>query len=150
MGRGIAAAALAAGYRTTIVDPNAKALQEARSAILRRLHRERSATANGQLTATSDLDEAVRTAAIVIEAVPELLELKRELFQLIDETAPTEALLVSNTSTISIGQIAERCLRPGRVIGMHFFNPVHRMPRWALVIRWGRSSSLTWSDSTRA
>jgi 3-hydroxybutyryl-CoA dehydrogenase len=128
MGRGIAGAALQAGYRTTLVDVDAAALERAGAAI--RSH----APEGADLALSGDLEAAVADADAVVEAVPELLELKQELFARIGAAAPRTALLATNTSTISVTRIAERCLNARRVIGMHFFNPVHRMPLVEVVV----------------
>lgn len=71
-----------------------------------------------------NLKSAVENADLVIEAVPEIFELKKKIFQQIDESAPVHALLASNTSSISITKLAAVTNRPKRCIGMHFFNPV--------------------------
>jgi 3-hydroxybutyryl-CoA dehydrogenase len=126
MGRGIAAAALAAGYETMLVDVDPHALDAAREAIARRAGRE-------PLVCTA-LEPAVAGAAVVIEAVPELPALKRELFARLGECASGKALLATNTSTISVSLIADACARPERVVGMHFFNPVHRMALVEVVV----------------
>jgi 3-hydroxybutyryl-CoA dehydrogenase len=73
------------------------------------------------------LAEAVREADLVIEAVPERLELKREVFAQVAREAPAHALLGTNTSSLSVTRIAEATSDPTRVVGLHFFNPVHVM-----------------------
>ena len=70
------------------------------------------------------LDEAVSDADLVVEAVPEIFELKRQIFEEIDKSAPEHTILASNTSSISITKLAAVTDRPGKFIGMHFFNPV--------------------------
>jgi 3-hydroxybutyryl-CoA dehydrogenase len=112
MGRGIAAAMLAAGLETTLVDVDPEALERAREVVP---------------NVTSELEAAVADVDVVVEAVPELVELKRDLFARLDRSARDGALLVTNTSTISVTLVAQACAQPERVIGMHFFNPVHRM-----------------------
>lgn len=143
MGRGIAAAALKRGFATTVVDVEQAALKAAREAIERRLGhdldgREASERLRG-LELTSDLKAAVSDAAAVIEAVPEVLELKLEMFGLLAAAAPREALLATNTSTISVSRLAEACGGSPRVVGMHFFNPMHRMALVEIVV--GRATS---------
>jgi enoyl-CoA hydratase/3-hydroxyacyl-CoA dehydrogenase len=81
-----------------------------------------------RIAPTSDLQTAVEGADFVIEAAPESLELKRELFQKFDEWAPAHAVLATNTSSLPITQIAEAIGHPERVVGMHFFNPAVMMP----------------------
>jgi 3-hydroxybutyryl-CoA dehydrogenase len=73
------------------------------------------------------LRDACSDADVVIEAVPEKLELKREIFEAVDRAAPARALLATNTSSLPVGEIADAVREPARVVGMHFFNPVHLM-----------------------
>jgi 3-hydroxybutyryl-CoA dehydrogenase len=122
MGRGIAAAAIAAGFRTALVDTDGDALERARATI--EAHVPQAADA---LTLSTALEAPARTAAIVIEAVPELLALKQALFARLDRVTAADTVLATNTSTIPITAIAADCARPERVVGVHFFNPVHRM-----------------------
>ena len=79
------------------------------------------------LNATSEMSEAVRDSDIVIEAVPEKLELKRSIFEELDGLAPSHTILATNTSGLPISEIAAHTTCPERVIGMHFFNPVPLM-----------------------
>jgi 3-hydroxybutyryl-CoA dehydrogenase len=143
MGRGIAAAALGGGFSVTVVDVDRDALQAARAAIARRLERDLDAARAEQrledLALGSDLDAAVAGATAVIEAVPEVVDLKLDVFARVGAAAPREALLATNTSTMSITRVAEACGNPTRVIGMHFFNPVHRMALVEIVV--ARSTS---------
>ena len=81
----------------------------------------------GRLRASDELAAACARADCVIEAVPERLELKRELFAAVDRAAPAHALLATNTSSLPIAEIATSVGAPGRLVGMHFFNPVHVM-----------------------
>jgi 3-hydroxybutyryl-CoA dehydrogenase len=78
----------------------------------------------GRITTSQNLAEAAQAADLVIEAAPERAELKYSIFGTIDESAPPHTILASNTSSISITEIAARTQRPDRVIGMHFMNPV--------------------------
>ena len=80
-----------------------------------------------------DLAEALSDADLVVEAVPESLELKRQVFEKADALAPGHAVLATNTSSISVAAIAAATDRPGLVIGMHFFNPVALMPLLEIV-----------------
>jgi 3-hydroxybutyryl-CoA dehydrogenase len=121
MGRGIAAAALGAGYPTAVVDVDRDAL-----AALGRDHPD--------LELHTQLEAAVGDASVVIEAVPEVLDLKRDVFARLRRAAPAGALLASNTSTMSVSRLAEACGSSPRVIGMHFFNPVHRMALVEVVV----------------
>jgi len=86
-----------------------------------------------KLSAVSDFSEAVQDVDLVIEAVPEILELKKEIFVQLDQLAPPNAILGTNTSGLKISDIAEVTSRPEMVIGMHFFNPVPIMKLLELV-----------------
>ena len=87
---------------------------------------EKQATMN-RIRGNSSLEEAVSDIDFVIEAVPEVLSIKREIFKKLDENAPKAAILASNTSTLNITEIASVTKRPDKVVGMHFFNPVAMM-----------------------
>jgi 3-hydroxybutyryl-CoA dehydrogenase len=143
MGRGIAQAAAQAGYPTALFDaaPGIPAL--ARREVEATLEK---GIARGKLTADAkaatlerlrletELARAVADADLVVEAIPENLELKRDLFRELDARAPATALLGSNTSSLSIADIAEVVEKPGRVLGIHFFNPVHLMRLVEIVV----------------
>jgi 3-hydroxybutyryl-CoA dehydrogenase len=92
-----------------------------------------------RLSAVDDLAAACRDVDCVIEAVPERLELKREIFGVVDASAPARALLATNTSSLPIAQIAEAVKDGSRLVGMHFFNPVHVM-KLVEVVRHPRAS----------
>lgn len=138
MGQGIATAALQAGLSTVVVEVDPATLDRAREAISRRVERilgaEAAIEALGRLRFTGDFDEAVADAAAVIEAVPEITDLKLDIFRRLGRAAHADALLVSNTSTISISRLAGACAGSPRVIGMHFFNPAHKMPLVEIVV----------------
>jgi 3-hydroxybutyryl-CoA dehydrogenase len=129
MGRGIAIACVSAGLPTTLVDVDvavaAAAVESATASIAKRTP---DVDVGALLTTSDDLDVAVKDAAAVIEAVPEILPLKLDIFERLGRFAPDDALLASNTSTMSVTRLASACARPARVVGMHFFNPAHRMP----------------------
>ncbi|MGI8618623.1 MAG: 3-hydroxyacyl-CoA dehydrogenase family protein [Gemmatimonadaceae bacterium] len=136
MGQGIAYAAAVAGYRVAITDASPAAVSRAMDAIrlsvrggLERgkLSREEHDDALARITGEATLSDAVSEAAIIIEAVPEILPVKRTLFAKIEMTGTDAALLASNTSSLSISEIASAVGTPGRVVGLHFFNPVHAM-----------------------
>jgi 3-hydroxybutyryl-CoA dehydrogenase len=147
MGRGIAAAALGAGFETTLVDVEPGALEQARNAIAHRLERDDGSRERlGSLHLETELETAVAGADVVIEAVPELPELKREIFARLRHAARPNALLATNTSTISVSRIADACAGSDRVIGMHFFNPVHRMPLVEVIVA-GTTSEQTLADA---
>jgi 3-hydroxybutyryl-CoA dehydrogenase len=133
MGNGIAQLAAMAGDDAVIRDVDQPALDRARAAIETslarfvkrgRLSQEESDAALARVRLTTDLDAAVGAAAVVIEAVPEILELKREVWQDVVRHAPAEALLGTNTSQLSITSIAAALGADGpRLVGIHFFNP---------------------------
>jgi len=132
MGAGIAQLAAAAGARTLLHDPVPEARERGLAQIADGLERWRAKgrleREPGEVAAAAELDELAATG-LVIEAAPERLELKRELFAALSEIAPG-AVLASNTSSIPITAIAGAAADPGRVVGMHFFNPA---PVMALV-----------------
>ncbi|MEX2543030.1 MAG: 3-hydroxyacyl-CoA dehydrogenase family protein [Trueperaceae bacterium] len=124
MGGGIAAMCLAAGYRVRLYDPSREALERARKRIAKR---DEQAEAEGRLDLHYQLEGAAESCDLLIEAVPERLELKREVFQRADVAAPAHAIFASNTSELSITAMAGATKRPDRVVGMHWFNPPERM-----------------------
>jgi 3-hydroxybutyryl-CoA dehydrogenase len=89
--------------------------------------------AKARLQTSTDLDAAVAEADLIIEAVPESLELKRSIFGRVDALAPAHAMLATNTSSLPVTEIAAATKRPDKVIGMHFFNPVAVMKLLELV-----------------
>jgi len=96
-------------------------------------------TTLGNLSAVTTISEAVTGADLVVEAAPESMDLKESIFSEVDATAPDHAILATNTSSLSIAQIAAVVKDPTRFVGMHFFNPVHIM---ALVeVVWGPETS---------
>jgi 3-hydroxybutyryl-CoA dehydrogenase len=131
MGRGIAQIAALGGYETVLYDPlpgvaesSAEELRKAfgKGAVRGRWSEEDAAAAAQRVQATEDVEE-MTGAELAIEAAPERLELKREIFSRLAETLGPEATLASNTSSLRIGEIAEGVPHPERVVGMHFFNP---------------------------
>jgi 3-hydroxybutyryl-CoA dehydrogenase len=136
MGAGIAQVCAAAGCRTTLFDVDDDALERGFDRIRRNLDKgvelgkvsaqEHHDTLN-QLQGGHDLSSAVERADLVVEAAPESLELKQKIFRHVDTASPAEAILATNTSSLSIGAIAGAVRDPGRLVGMHFFNPVHLM-----------------------
>jgi 3-hydroxybutyryl-CoA dehydrogenase len=134
MGRGIAYAAAVAGYDTTLYDASPAALEqgmaEARALMEKGVAAGKLAAEardQARLAPRSDLDGSVVEADLVIEAIPEDMKLKTETFARLDALTRAEAILASNTSSLSITEMAGATKRPDRVVGMHFFNPVHRM-----------------------
>jgi 3-hydroxybutyryl-CoA dehydrogenase len=132
MGRGIAIAALANRFDVALVDVAPGVLEQAQERVSDYFSRHPQPD-RGALRTVTSLEECPDTADVVIEAVPELLELKLDLFRQLKDASP-KTLLVSNTSTISITALAEACGGSARVIGMHFFNPAHRMPLVEVVV----------------
>jgi 3-hydroxybutyryl-CoA dehydrogenase len=129
MGRGIAVACVTAGFPTTIGDVDAAVLAAARDAATTSIaKRDPEVDVDALLSTSDDLERAVKGAGAVIEAVPEILPLKLDIFERLGRFAEPDALLASNTSTMSVTRLAGACARPERVVGMHFFNPAHRMP----------------------
>lgn len=136
MGLGIAHVAALGGCATRLYDAFPEALERARATIERNLAKgvERgkvdaadAEAALGRLTAERELEPALAGADLVIEAVPEEMALKVELFGRADALAPAHALFASNTSGLSITEMAAASGRAERFAGMHFFNPVHVM-----------------------
>jgi 3-hydroxybutyryl-CoA dehydrogenase len=133
MGHGIAQVAAAARYRTLLVDVDPAALARGMRGIESGLDRavekgkldpEERGAILARVTAATDLEAAAAGADIVIEAVPESLDLKRDLFRRLDAAAPPRTLLATNTSSLPVSEIAAATRTPERVVGMHFFNPV--------------------------
>lgn len=136
MGRGIAHAALTGGFETRLYDTSPAQLETARQTIEQLIARgvERGRTPppeadamRQRLRLVASVAAAVEGAELVIEAVPEQIDLKLALFQEVERTAPRTAVLASNTSALSLTEMAAVLAAPGRLGGMHFFNPVHRM-----------------------
>ena len=136
MGNGIAHVCAQAGLRVTMVDMEQDLLERALNTIFKNLDRQvRKEKITGEekdaaldlISATTSLKEAASEAQLIVEAVPEKLELKEKIFTELDEEAPEDAILATNTSSISITQIAAFTKRPEKVIGMHFMNPVPMM-----------------------
>jgi 3-hydroxybutyryl-CoA dehydrogenase len=136
MGHGIAYAAAAAGFDATLFDVSEPALASARERIeslaaggvARGLMTADDARAlAGRVRSTADLPAAVSTADFVIEAVPERLPLKLDVLAAVQRHAREDVVIASNTSSLSITEMASVLDNPGRAAGMHFFNPVHKM-----------------------
>lgn len=132
MGNGIAQVAARAGYRVVIRDMEEEFLQRGLAAINKSLNRdvekerlseEEKQSILGRINTTTDPD-ALRDASFVIEAITENLELKTELFKTLDQITRPDAILASNTSSISITKLGAATKRADKVIGMHFMNPV--------------------------
>ena len=142
MGRGIAYAAALGGYRTILEDISAAMLEAGLSYIRQTLDEgvERSKVTAQQkehalkhLSTAGSVEDACREADVVIEAVPEDMELKIEIFTLLDKFAKPDSIFASNTSSLSITEMAAVTCRPEKCVGMHFFNPVPKMKLLELV-----------------
>ena len=136
MGRGIAHVACLGGFDTFLQDISGEMLKQASTAIrgnfdkaveLGLVTQEKAESALERLQTFTDVEEAVAEADFVIEAVPEVMKLKLELFAKIDRICRPETHFASNTSSLSVTEMAAATKRPPRFIGMHFFNPVHKM-----------------------
>jgi 3-hydroxybutyryl-CoA dehydrogenase len=136
MGHGIAHASAVAGYETRLFDVSDVQLEKAWSQIAGILNKPvelgKSAAADADaalrlLQISSDVARALDGADVVIEAAPERIDLKLHLFEDIERHAPASAIVATNTSALSITEMAGSLANPGRVAGMHFFNPVHKM-----------------------
>jgi len=153
MGNGIAHVAAQNGRSVRLVDVSPDVLDGAMATIGKNLDRQMKkglidedgkAAVLGRIETGSDLAAGVADAHLVVEVVPEKLDLKKQIFATLDEAAPAGAILATNTSSISITQIASFTGRPEAVIGMHFMNPVPVM-KLVEVIR-----GLATSDETTA
>ena len=142
MGRGIVHAAALGGFRVTLQDVDSGVLEGALEGIQKEMQKavERDRIDEGEvrgglerISPTESLEEAVKEADLVIEAVPEEMELKLEIFGRLDKLCPERAVLATNTSTMSPTEIAAATNRPERCIAMHFFNPAHKMKLVELV-----------------
>jgi len=136
MGSGIAAVLVSAGYQVALFDPLERARQHAAGRVAKSAGDEGAAA---RFSVRAELPAAVSDADLVIEAVPEVISLKREIFGLLDEHAPPQAVLATNTSELSVTMIAAATSRPESVVGMHWFNPPERM-RLIELVRGVRSS----------
>ncbi|MDE2652603.1 MAG: 3-hydroxyacyl-CoA dehydrogenase family protein [Gemmatimonadota bacterium] len=136
MGRGIAQVVAAAGHEAVLYDVDAGQLERALAGIAATLDKgvrlgkvaeaDRDA-ALARLAGTGTLREAVKGAELVIEAVPEVMALKKEVLAEVEAVAEPRTYLATNTSSLSVSEMAAGLRRPGFVVGLHFFNPVHIM-----------------------
>lgn len=142
MGTGIAHAFAGAGYATVLVDSSAEALDRARAAISKilddgvRLGKVEAASAEAsksRLSVEADLTRAARGAALLVETVSEKLDVKKAVVAQAAAVLADGALVATNTSALSVTEIATAVPSPERVVGMHFFNPVHKMKLVELV-----------------
>ena len=142
MGHGIAQVAAASGIDAVLHDVSPKAIEMGMAAVHANLIKglekgkitpAQKVTVLQRLHAGPDLAEALAGTDVVVEAVPENLELKQKIFSAVDALVDPGVLLASNTSSLPITRIAEATARPERVLGLHFFNPVHLMPLLEIV-----------------
>jgi 3-hydroxybutyryl-CoA dehydrogenase len=136
MGRDIAQAAALGGYRTILEDLLPNALRRAETEIranldksveLGKVNTADADAAFSRLEYADSVDQAARDADLVIEAVPEEMESKIEIFTMLDKICRPTTILASNTSSLSVTEIASVTYRAKKCVGMHFFNPVHKM-----------------------
>ncbi|MGD6992213.1 3-hydroxyacyl-CoA dehydrogenase [Sutcliffiella horikoshii] len=136
MGRGIAYVSALGGYHTTLIDVKEEQLAGARKEIeiiiskgleKGKLTDQAAGELRDNLFYSAQLEEAVKVANLIIEAVPENMDIKKSVYEQIDKVAPAQCYFASNTSTMSPTEIGSFTSRPEKVIAMHFFNPVHKM-----------------------
>jgi enoyl-CoA hydratase/3-hydroxyacyl-CoA dehydrogenase len=151
MGHGIAEVALLSGCKVALRDIEQRFVDKGLARIKESLEKlvekqkvteenKRAMLANIEIFV--DLDAAVKDADFIVEAIPEIMDLKKQMFQALDKSAPAHAVLSSNTSTMSISEIASATKRPDKVVGMHFFNPAVLM-RLVEVIKGDKTSEDT-------
>lgn len=137
MGRGIAYVSAVGGFHVKLVDVKNEALLNAEKEINSifdkgiergKILADQANDAKQRLTYETNLADAAKTADLIIEAVPEISEIKKNVFETIDANAPESCYFATNTSTMSPTEIASYTKRPEKVIAMHFFNPVQKMP----------------------
>ena len=137
MGHGIVQAALMSGYKVAMRDIEQRFVDRGVAGIKDNLERffvakqkitpEQRDEMLSRLTTSVDIEETVKDADLVIEAVPEVMDIKKSVFKDLDKFAPEHAILATNTSNMSVTEIAAATNRPDKVVGMHFFNPAVRM-----------------------
>ncbi len=151
MGSGIAQIAVEAGFNVSLVDTETAFVDRGvgnirkfieRKAAKGTISQEEGKAILARLTGTTDIAEGVAGAVMVVEAVFEKLELKKEIFSKLDTFCPPDVILASNTSTLSISVLASATKNPGRVIGTHYFSPVPLM-RLVEVIRGKETTDAT-------
>jgi len=136
MGHGIAEVAALAGYEVTLRDINEEFVRDGYDQLVwsldklaenERIGEKEGEAAKERVTPLVDLEAAVESADVVVEAVPERMEVKKEVYTEVEEYLPEESIIASNTSSLSITELSEVTERPGQFCGMHFFNPPVRM-----------------------
>lgn len=152
MGNGIAHVFAMNGYSVSLIDISGPALEKALATISKNLDRmvakekisaDDKAATLANITTYTDLVEGVKSAELVVEAATENIDLKLKIFAQMDEAAPADAILATNTSSISITKIAAATQRPQKVIGMHFMNPVPVMKLVEVIRGYATSDEVT-------
>ncbi|KQC33734.1 3-hydroxybutyryl-CoA dehydrogenase [Nonlabens sp. YIK11] len=152
MGNGIAHTFAQSGFKVSLVDISQEAIDRGLGTISKNLDRmiakERITEADKKetldnITSYTSIPDAVQKAELIVEAATENLELKLKIFKQLDEAAPTDCILATNTSSISITQIAAVTSRPDQVIGMHFMNPVPIMKLVEIIRGYSTSDEVT-------
>ena len=158
MGHGIAQAAAFSGLRVTLYDIDRNMLDKAVAIVGNniekhfvakgKMSKEEGSAVSARLNAETDMAKAVGEADFVIEAVPENMELKKDIFGQVDRSAPAHAILATNTSVMSVTAVAGATQRPDKCIGTHFFNPAAVMKLVEVVVPIGASDETV--DTTLA
>lgn len=157
MGTGIAHAFATSGVQVILIDSNpaagAKALEQVAKIVgdgvkLGKVSEEAAQASLSRLSAATELDAQIADAVLLIETATEKLDIKQAILRKADELLPADAIIATNTSALSISEIASATKRPAQVVGMHFFNPVHKM-KLVEVIRGVETSAAT-IDKARA
>lgn len=152
MGNGICHVFAQSGFQVHMMDINQAALDKAIGTIGKNMDRqvaksalteETKATALSRITTFTDMGEAVKDADIVVEAATENIDLKIKIFQELDKLCPERTILATNTSSISITRIGSHTKRPGKVIGMHFMNPVPVMKLVEIINGYATDAAVT-------
>ncbi|MEP5934069.1 MAG: 3-hydroxyacyl-CoA dehydrogenase NAD-binding domain-containing protein, partial [Winogradskyella arenosi] len=154
MGNGIAHTFAQSGFKVQLIDLNDASLKRGMDTIARNLDRmvdkEKISAADkaetlGNITTFTDTQEGVKNVDLVVEAATENLDLKLKIFKQLDEVCEAHTILATNTSSISITQIAAATSRPEQVIGMHFMNPVPIMKLVEIIRGYNTSDAVTTS-----
>lgn len=152
MGNGIAHVFAQFGYAVSLIDISEAALEKGMATIRKNMERQvsKGVLSNEEMEAAlrriqtgTNLSEGVKNADLVVEAATENINLKLDIFRQLDAAAPAHTILASNTSSISITQIASVTKRPDRVIGMHFMNPVPVMKLVEIIKGYSTSAEVT-------
>ena len=152
MGNGIAHSFAQSGYRVNLIDIDEIALNKALQTISKNLDRmlakgvisnEEKRSTIKNITTYTDINKGVENTSLVVEAATENEAVKIQIFKILDKTSPKNTILATNTSSISITKIAAATKRPGKVIGMHFMNPVPIMPLVEIISGYNTDKSVT-------